>query len=110
MVFSLELIRQRLTVEEHFLNYKKSSNLIFPWEVGPYTVKSRTSFPLVGNLVKDMVFSLEQALNYNPHQIISKMRKAHKCKPFEHTEIPGLREVANWDDFPNPTAMDTRIG
>ena len=35
-VFSLELIRQILTVEEeHFLNYKKSSNLIFPWEVRP---------------------------------------------------------------------------
>ena len=39
--------------------------------------------------------------------MISKRRKAHKCRPFEHTEIPGLREVENWDDFPNPTPMDT---
>ena len=111
MVFSLELIKQRLTVEEeHFLNSKKSSNLIFPWEVGPYTVRSRVSLPLVGSLLKDMGFSLEQAVNYNPHQIISKRRKDHKCKPFEHTEIPRLREVANQDDFPNPTMMDTSIG
>ena len=110
-VFSLELIRQRLTVEEEqFLNYKKRSNLIFPWEVGPYTVRSKTALPLVGNLHKDMVFSLEQAVNCDPHQIISKRRKAHKCKPFEHTKIPGLREAANCDDFPNPTMMDVNIG
>ena len=66
--------------------------------------------PLVGNLLKDMGFSLEQAVNYDPHQVISKRRKAHKCKPFEHTEIPGLREVANWDDFANSTTMDISIG
>ena len=45
-VFSLELIRQILTVEEdHFLSYKKSSNLIFPCEVGEYIVKSRATLP-----------------------------------------------------------------
>ena len=49
-------------------------------------------------------------MNYEPHQIISKRRKAHKCKPFEHTEIPGLREAANWDNFLNPTVMDISIG
>ena len=56
-----------------------------------------------------MGLSLEQAVNYDPHQIISKRRKAHKCKPFEQTEILGLREVANWDNFPNPALMDTTI-
>ena len=110
-VFSLELIRKTLTIEEeHFLNYKNISNLIFPWEVGPYTVRSRAALPLVGNLLKDMGFSIEQAMNYDPHQIISKRRKAHKCKPFEHIEIPRLKEVANWDDLPNPAAMDVSIG
>ena len=109
-VFSLELIRQRLIVEEeHFLNFKKSSNLIFPWEVRPYTVRSRAALPLVTNLLIGMEFSLGQAVNYDPHQIISKRRKAHKCRPFEHTEIPELREAANWDDFPNPASMDTSI-
>ena len=59
-VLSLELSRKRLTIEEeHFLNSRKSSNIIFPWEVGPYTVKSRVYFPLVGNLLKGMEFSLE---------------------------------------------------
>ena len=110
-VFSLELIRKRLIVEEeHFLNSRKSSNLIFPLEVGPYKVRSKASLPLVGNLLKGMEFSLEQAKNYDPHQVISKRRKAHNSKPFEHTEIPGLREAANWDDFPISTTMDTSIG
>ena len=66
--------------------------------------------PLVGKLLKDMGFSLEQDVNYDPHQIISKRRKPHKCKPFEHSETPGLKEVANWDDFPNSAAMDVSIG
>ena len=110
-VFSLELIRQRLTVEEeHFLNAKKGSNISFPWEVGPYTVKSKASLPMVYNLLKGMGFSLEQAIDYDPHQVISKRRKAHKSNPFEHTEILGLREAANWDDFPNSTTMDINIG
>ena len=73
-------------------------------------VKSRASLPLVGNLLKGMGFSLEQAINYDPHQVISKRRKAHKSKPFENTEIPELREADNWDDFPNSTTMDVSIG
>ena len=63
--------------------------------MGPYTVRSRAALPLVTNLLKGMGFSLGKAVNYDPHQIISKRRKAHKCKPFEHTEILGLKEATN---------------
>ena len=109
-IFSLELIRKILTVdEEYFLSYKKSSNLVFPEEVGPYIVRSRDALPLVTNLISGMGFSVGEAVNYDPHQIISKRRKAHKCNPFEHTEILRLREEVNWDDFPNPSPMDTSI-
>ena len=109
--FSLELIRKRLIVEEeHFLNAKKGSNISFSWEVGPYIVKSRNAMPLIGKLLKGMRFSLEQAINYDPHQVISKRIKTHKSNPFEHTEINGLREVTNWDDFPNSITMDMSIG
>ena len=67
-VFSLELIRQKLIVEEeHFLNFKKSSSLIFPWELKPYIVRSRAALPLVANLLRGMEFSLGQAINYDPH-------------------------------------------
>ena len=76
-------------------------------EVRPYTVRSKVALPLVTNLLRGMEFSLGQVVNYDLHQVISKRRKAHKCRPFEHTEVPGLREETNWDDFPNPAPMDT---
>ena len=85
-IFSLELIRKRIIVEEeHILSFRKSSIINFPWEIGPYTLKSRTSLPLVDSLLKSMGFSLGHAINYDPHQIISKRRQANKRKPFEHT-------------------------
>ena len=62
-VFSIELIWQNLIVEEEqFLNFKKSSSLIFPWELKPYTVRSRAAFPLVANLLRGMEFLLGQAI------------------------------------------------
>ena len=39
-VFALELIRQRLIVEnEHFLSFRKSSGIKFPWTIDPFTIK-----------------------------------------------------------------------
>jgi hypothetical protein len=39
-IFSLEFIRQRLHSEtKHFLNYKKSSNIKFPFNMGPFSLK-----------------------------------------------------------------------
>ena len=67
-IFSLELIQQKLIIkEEHFLNFKKSSSLIFPWELKPYTFRSRAALPLVTNLLRGMEFSLGQDVNYDPH-------------------------------------------
>ena len=77
--------------------------------MGPYIVRRRASLPLVTNFLRGMGFSLGQAVKYDPHQIISKRSKANKCKPFEHNEVLALREIENWDDFPNPAPMDTSI-
>ena len=78
-IFFLELIRQKLMVEEeHFLNFKKSSNLVFPWKLGPYTVRNRDAFPLVSNSLRGMEFPQDQAINYDPHQVISRRRKTLK--------------------------------
>ena len=58
-VFSLELIWKNIIIkEENFLNFKKSSSLISPWELRPYTVRSRVALPLVANLLRGMKFSL----------------------------------------------------
>ena len=50
-----------------------------------------------------MGFSLGVSINYDPHQVISKRRQENKNNPFEHTEVAGLRETANWEDYPNKT-------
>ena len=58
-IFSLELIKQRLTIEEeHILSFRKSSRINFPWEIGLYTVKGRDSLALVDNLLRSMGFLL----------------------------------------------------
>ena len=45
-VFALELIRQRLIVEyEHFLSYKKPSEIKFPWTVGPFWNQDQINSP-----------------------------------------------------------------
>ena len=67
-IFSLEFFRQILTVEEeHILNFRKSLDIKFPWEEGPYVVKSRDALPIIDNLLRSMRFSLGDASNYDPH-------------------------------------------
>ena len=107
-IFYLELIQQKLMVEEEpFLNFKKCLNLVFPWRLGPYIVINRVALPLVSKFLKDMGFPQDQVIKYDPHQVISKRRMTHKCRPFEHSEVPGLREKLNWDNFPGTVPMDT---
>ena len=48
-----------------------------------------------------MGFYLGDAINYDPHQVISKRRHENKNNPFEHTEVARIREAANWEDYPN---------
>ena len=67
-VFSMDFIRQKLFVEiEHFLKYKKSNDLKYPWGVGPFTIKNKGAFPMVEGLIKELLFEIEPAINYDPH-------------------------------------------
>ena len=52
-IFSLESIRKKLIVEnEHFINFKKSLEIKFPWVVGTFIVKRKATFPVVDILMK----------------------------------------------------------
>ena len=103
-VFSLEFVRQRLTIEEeHILSFKKNIDIIFPLVEGPYVLKSRPSLPIIDNLLRSMGFSLGASINYDPYKVISKRRQANKNKPFEHIEVSRLKEAANWEYYPNIT-------
>ena len=106
--FSMELVRQRLIVEnEHFLNFKKSIEIKYPWVVGPFVIKNKVSLPMIERLLKEMVFFTKPNVNYDPHHVISNSRKAMKINPFEHEEIVGLREASNWYDYPKESPKDT---
>ena len=67
-VFSMEFIREKMSVEiEHFLKYKKSNDIKYPWVVGPFTIKNKCDFPMVEGLIRELVFETKPTLKYEPH-------------------------------------------
>ena len=77
--------------------------------LSPFIIKSMESLPVVENLLKEMVFQTDVVLNYDLHHIISIRRQVNKNKPFEHHEISGMVESANWLDYPHETHGDEDI-
>ena len=87
-VFSMEFTRQKLFIEiEHFLKYNKSTDIKYPWVVGPFTIKNKGAFPMVEGLLRELGFETEPAINYYPHQVISNRRKDQKINPYKHGEV-----------------------
>ena len=64
----MEFIRQKLFVEiEHFLKYKNSTGINYPWAVGLFTIKNKGAFPMVEGLIRYLGFEIELTINYDPH-------------------------------------------
>ena len=61
---------------------------------------------MIENLLKEMGFLTEPAVDYDPHQFISNRRKTVKRKTFKHVEVVGLVDAANWDDYPKENPKD----
>ena len=103
-IFSLELIRKKFIVQnDQFINFKKSSEIKFPCVVFPFIIKSKVTFPVVDNLLKEMRFQTVVDVNYDPHHVISIRIQVNKNKPFEHQEVASLVESSNWMDYPQET-------
>ena len=83
-----------------------SSEIKFPWVIGPFIIKRRDAFPVVENLLKEMRFQTDAIVNYDPHHVISIRRHVNKIKPFEHHEVVGMAESSNWMDYPHETQND----
>ena len=47
-----------------------------------------------------MVFFTKNAVNHDSHHVISNKKITLKINHFEHQEIVGLADVANWSDYP----------
>ena len=91
------------------MKFKKSTNVKYPWVVGPFTLKSKKDFPSIKNLLNEMGFPTDPVVDYDSHQVISNRRKVVKRNPFNHVEVVGLEDVANWDDYPKETPKDTNL-
>ena len=71
-LFTLELIRHKLIVEnEHFINFRKSLEIKFPWVVGPFIIKNKVALPVVEILLKGMDFRIAFEVDYDPLHVIS---------------------------------------
>ena len=96
-IFALELIKKELIVEnEHFINFRKSLEIKFPWVVGPFIIKSKVSLPIVESLLKEMDFKTTFVVNYDPLHVISIIRKVNTNNFFEHQEVEGLDKKEYW--------------
>ena len=62
---------------------------------------------MIENLLKDMGFPTEPAVDYDPHEVISNRRKAMKRKPFKHVEVVGLVDASNCMDYAKENPKDT---
>ena len=101
-IFSLELVRQKLIVEnEHFIGFRKDLEVNIPWVIGTFIIKSKDALPMIESFLKDMVFQTSIAVNYDSHHIISIRRQVNKNKPFEHQGVKFLAKKANWLDYPS---------
>ena len=58
-LFALELMRQRIYVdEEHFTSHRKDSWIKYPINFGPFVVKKPTTLPMVEKVLKAMKFQV----------------------------------------------------
>ena len=97
------MIRHKVIAEnENFISFRKSSEVKFPWVVGPFIIESKSAIPVVDSLLKGMYFKTNFAVNYDPLHVISTRREVNTNKPFEHREVEGLAEKTNWSDYPKP--------
>lgn len=95
-VFSLELMRQRLGAYiEHFISHKKSSQIKYPINIGPFILKKEATFPIIEEVLKQFKFRKEIPLNYDPKSIISDRRVTVDRSTFQHSDVPNLSKEAN---------------
>ena len=66
----------------------------------PIHHKKQGYFSSGGKFTKEMKFQTDAVVNYDPHHFISIRRHVNNNKPFEHHEVAGMDESANWMDYP----------
>ena len=71
-VSTLELIRQRISVDEdHFTTHRKDSWIKYSINFEPFIVKNPSMLPMMEKVLKAMKFQVNHAQNYDLKGIIS---------------------------------------
>ena len=92
-VFALELIRQRISIdEEHFTAHRKDSWIKYPINFGPFVLRNPTTLPMVEKFLKAMKFQVTHAQNSDPKGIISQRRFQVQRSVFIHSMILELSQ------------------
>ena len=60
-----------LSEEEYFGAFKKSSNIKFPFKVGPFIFKGKGALSFIEKLLENLDFIKYVNVNYDPHHVIS---------------------------------------
>ena len=95
-IFSLELIRQRIHADiEHFTSHKKNSWIKYPINIGSFIVKKEEAISIVEEMLKQMKFVEELALDYDPKGVISQRKGQFGRGEFIHCTITDLTKEAN---------------
>ena len=102
-VSALDIVIQKLIVEnEHFISFKKDSEIKFPWVIGPFIIKNKATLPVVESMLQKMDFKKYFVVKYDPQHVILLRRQMNKKTYFEHHVVEGLAEKVNWLDYPSP--------
>ena len=95
-IFSLDLLRKRLHLDElHFANKKKTSNFKVPITIGPFLVKNRATIELIDDIMACFGFASYFSCQYDPLHLISKKKKRQKRGNYEHQGTPEMDQMAN---------------
>ena len=66
-IFALEVLRQRLHLDElHFSSKKQTSNLKFCIIVGPFIVRKEATIEFIDDIMACFSFSTDEAYKYDP--------------------------------------------
>ena len=66
-IFALEVLRQRLHLDElHFSSKKKTSSFKFPITIGTFTVRNKATIQLIDDIMVLFRFSTDEACQYDP--------------------------------------------
>ena len=98
--FSLEYIGQIFKSDE--VQFRKNRSIItfrIPQQIGPFTVKIRTTQALVKEMLKDLNLPLGFKRNYDTMDLISEKRKNLKLVEYVHHPLEQLDMIKNLESL-----------